>query len=315
MRRRSPILKLCALICTAVFVLVSLKGCVVSRKEIYDIKKKTSRIGQDLYRLQNEVDQRLRPVERLDGKYDPDSSLFIDRDGLDPAIDSPVILQTKTLFETNFSSKPVATESRGIRLVIGRHVLTLNHVVTQYGLEYVTPVGVVLLPSIKIEEKTYLAFRDQKLMLKDLLRDRELDIALFEIPANGLNLPLLSCPLGNSDELTVGTFLYVVGNPFNSGVNVREGIVSSLVGPEGISEISARRDELFMISNGVVPGDSGGPVLALRDGVPELVGIVQGTLGSTRIGWAIKINPITRQLSKYLDQDELHLAERRNSPS
>ncbi|NIN01356.1 MAG: hypothetical protein GTO24_25670, partial [candidate division Zixibacteria bacterium] len=66
--------------------------------------------------------------------------------------------------------------------------------------------------------------------------------------------------------------------------------MSSLLGMEGLEQIPTKRDDIFMISNGVVPGDSGAPALALRDGVPELVGIVQGTLGSSRIGWAVKIN-------------------------
>ena len=82
---------------------------------------------------------------------------------------------------------------------------------------------------------------------------------------------------------------------------MREGIVSSLFGLEGVEELSAHRTDLFVISNGVLPGDSGGPVLVLRDGVPELVGLVQGALGITRIGWAIKINPILETISKHVD--------------
>lgn len=108
----------------------------------------------------------------------------------------------------------------------------------------------------------------------------------------------------------MGTFLYVGGNPFDCGINVREGIVSSLVGLEGIEEISAKRNDLFVISNGVVPADSGAPVLGLRDGIPELVGIVQGTMGSTRIGWAIKINPIMRELAKHLDREENYMVQK-----
>jgi hypothetical protein len=69
-------------------------------------------------------------------------------------------------------------------------------------------------------------------------------------------------------------------------------------------------DDLFTISNGVLPGDSGAPVLALRNGVPELVGIVQGTIGTTRVGWAIKINSIMKGLARYLNREEFCVAQK-----
>ncbi len=75
-----------------------------------------------------------------------------------------------------------------------------------------------------------------------------------------------------------------------------------------------RDGDLFVISNGVVPGDSGAPVLSLRDGTPEWVGLVQGTLGSTRIGWAIKINPILKTLSKHPNNREFSVVEKASSP-
>jgi len=314
MVKRTPNLKRLALTCLAVVVMVSLSGCVASRKEVYHLKNRTSEIQDDLDRLEREIEERLRFVGRPDGKYDYNNSLLIDTRVFDEVLHSIVTIQTATLFEAGQSSQRVVKNSRGIGVVVGRHILTLDHVVTQNSLEVATPFGTVSLPSKKLEEKTFLVSRDRKLVLKKVLGDPELDIALFEVPANDLNLASLPSPVGNSDELTVGTFLYIAGNPFNSGINVREGIVSSLLGLEGIQKISNRRSDLFVISNGVVPGDSGAPVLALRDGVPELVGIVQGTLGSSRIGWAVKINPIMRGLSKNLDREELYMVQKENPP-
>ena len=97
MRRRFPILKLCALISTAVFVLVSLNGCVVSRKEIYHLKNRTSEIQDDLDRLKRGIQERLRFVQGPDGKYDYNNSLLLDRRALDRVLNSIVTIQTETL--------------------------------------------------------------------------------------------------------------------------------------------------------------------------------------------------------------------------
>ncbi len=311
--KRSPTLKLYTLVSMAVFVLVSLNGCFTSRKEIHYLKNKTFEIQEDLYRLRKDIEERLRFLETPDGKYDYNNGLVADWCALDRVLGSVVTIETQTLFETGETSERVVKNLRGIGVVAGPYVLTLDHVVTVNGLEIPTPFGKISLPSKKIEEKTFLVFQGRKLVLEKVLKDPSLDMALFEIPPNDLDLASLTCPIGNSDELTVGNFLYVAGNPLNSGINMREGIVSSILGLEGVTELSPRRGDLFVISNGVLPGDSGAPVLAMRDGILELVGIVQGTMGSTRIGWAIKINPIMKKLSKHLQPEELRLVQKENS--
>ncbi len=276
-------------------------GCVASRQEMSSVENRTLEIQDDLDRLQKQIDQRLRAIEGLDGRYDYNNSLLLNRHRLDRVINSIVKIETQTVFESYRVSERVVKVASGIGVVVGPYVLTLNHVVTQDTVEVLTPLGEVSVPAEKLNENAYIVSPGKKIPLKQIFRDEELDIALFEIPGNNdLDLPSLPCPVGNSDELYVGNFLYVVGNPFNSGINMREGIVSSLLGIEGVDQLSANRSDLFVISNGVLPGDSGGPVLVLRDGVPELVGLVQGTLGITRVGWAIKINPILKTLSKHV---------------
>jgi S1-C subfamily serine protease len=260
-------------------------GCVASRIEVSRVENRTVEIEQELHRLQSELNKRLKVLERLDGRYDFSNSMVASKNPLYRVIDSIVTIETETVFETYRTSERVVRVSKGIGVVAGAYVLTLNHVVTQDDLLMESPLGPITFPAQKIGETRHLVSQDERLILREILRNPELDIALFEMPENTLNLPSLPCPVGNSDELTVGTFLYIVGNPFNSGINMREGIVSSLKGLDGVDMPSTTRDDLFVISNGVVPGDSGAPVFGLRDGVPELVGLVQGTLGPTRIGW------------------------------
>jgi len=60
-----------------------------------------------------------------------------------------------------------------------------------------------------------------------------------------------------------------------------------------------RFENAFMISNGVNPGDSGTPVIAIRDGQYELVGLSQGIFTNAQnLSWAIKINPIINKLKQ-----------------
>ncbi len=85
----------------------------------------------------------------------------------------------------------------------------------------------------------------------------------------------------------------------NYGINVREGIVSAMMAPDAISSILFRFENAFMISNGINPGDSGTPVIAVRDGQYELEGLSQGFFTSAQnLSWAIKINPIINKLNE-----------------
>jgi hypothetical protein len=52
-----------------------------------------------------------------------------------------------------------------------------------------------------------------------------------------------------------------------------------------------------MVSNGLNPGDSGTPAIAIRDGKFELVGLTQGTfLRGQRLGWVLRINAIMEKI-------------------
>jgi serine protease Do len=147
-------------------------------------------------------------------------------------------------------------------------------------------------PVKKLAEHTFLRHGGSDHLLKAVYRDRPNDIALFELP-KGVRPPSFPYALGNSDDLRVGNYIYVVGNPMNLGVNVREGIVSALRAPQEISHVDAKGENAFMVSNGLVPGDSGTPVIAIRDDRFELVGLSQGTfVGNNRLGWVIRINAI-----------------------
>lgn len=244
-------------------------------------------------------------LPRPDGRYDNHTYLVdSSRMDLSQVVSSIVILVTRTKFELPDGTQ-VDREIIGSGVAINdRFILTVEHTVTQNGIEISTPIGIFRPSVVKLEEKTYIRHGRSEYLLTPLVRNHADDVALFEIP-EGIRPPSFPYAVGNSDDLRVGNYVYAVGNPMNLGVNVREGIVSALKAPKEISRIEAKGENAFMISNGLSPGDSGTPVIAIRDGRFELVGLSQGTFaGNGRLGWVIRINAIrdllenAREISK-----------------
>ncbi len=209
---------------------------------------------------------------------------------------------TESEFRTT-EGEIVKQKNEGIATVLGnRYLLTVDHVVSSYELSVPTPLGKLVRPAEKLKETTYLRHGDRLIPLKSLVRERETDVALFLLP-EGINLPSFPYAMGNSDELQMGNYVYIVGNPLNYGLNVREGIVSTMQAPPAIREVDADEKNAFMVSNGLNPGDSGGPVIAIRDGKFELVGLAQGTFANTqKMSWVIRINSILNRLAKKLQE-------------
>lgn len=82
-------------------------------------------------------------------------------------------------------------------------------------------------------------------------------------------LHVINYPLGNSEELEWGSFVYIMGYPLGHSMITR-GIVSD---PGRIKKGTFLIDAVFN------KGFSGGPVIAVRDGVPnfEIVGMVRSS--------------------------------------
>lgn len=108
--------------------------------------------------------------------------------------------------------------------------------------------------------------------MKVLAIDSRADIAILgkqlEAPSNWA-YNSFSYPMGDSEELDWGSFVYIMGYPLGHAMITR-GIVSD---PERISKGSFLIDAVFN------QGFSGGIVIAVRDGVPnfEMVGMVKSS--------------------------------------
>jgi hypothetical protein len=93
----------------------------------------------------------------------------------------------------------------------------------------------------------------------------------------------------------------ILPSNFHRGLDIRLGYVTQLdfiqYGPNG--EIAEKNENIFGISAVISEGESGAPILFLRDGKVELGGIVSFIVLPARgLGYGLKINPLIERLRK-----------------
>ena len=114
--------------------------------------------------------------------------------------------------------------------------------------------------------------------------DADTDLAVLKINLD--NLPVI--PIGDSERLQVGDVVLAIGNPYNFGQTVTQGIISAT----GRKSLGITTFEDFIQTDASInPGNSGG---ALIDAYGRLLGIntaiISSTGGSQGIGLATPIN-------------------------
>lgn len=240
-----------------------------------------------------------------DGKYD-NNNFMADPAGLSKIIDSTYQLKAVVGFKMTQEDGRMQEETNwGSAVVIGnRYVLTCCHVISidTVTVRFLGPLGPFSrrispdeVGAEKIgKESAFLVTRDgKKIELKELYRNEENDIAILELPEESANkISSFPYPIGNANELTVGNYVLIAGNPFSKGAHVRNGIISAAeMFRDAIPKVKS--ENLFVFSIPIFPGDSGAPIIAVRDGVYELVGLAEGGLSGTAcVSWGTKINSI-----------------------
>ncbi len=103
---------------------------------------------------------------------------------------------------------------------------------------------------------------------------------------------LVTLPLGDSSELTVGRKVLAIGNPFGLDTTLTTGIVSAL-GREIQAAGNRKIRGVIQTDAAINPGNSGGPLL---NSLGQLVGvntaIYSPSGGSAGIGFAIPVNTV-----------------------
>jgi len=114
--------------------------------------------------------------------------------------------------------------------------------------------------------------------------DNDTDLAVLKIDLD--HLP--SIPVGNSSKLGVGDVVLAIGNPYDFGQTVTQGIISAT----GRNRLGITTYEDFIQTDADInPGNSGGALINTRG---ELIGIntaiISSSGGSQGIGLAIPVN-------------------------
>lgn len=207
-------------------------------------------------------------------------------------------IETSTQFKVR---KDIATlKKAGMAFSLDeKHLLTAKHVTSIDTYLVKTPFGLMrfpLPPEAKIEETTSLVFDDgSRIPLKVTYRDKEMDFAVLEAEKK-VNPPCY--PIGSSEDFRIANVVILPGD-FHTGLNIRVGYITQLdfirYGPKG--EIVEENEEIFCISCVVCEGDSGSPILLVRDGKIELGGLVTFIVPPARgLGYALKISPIVEKV-------------------
>jgi serine protease DegS len=114
--------------------------------------------------------------------------------------------------------------------------------------------------------------------------DPDTDLAVLQITMD--NLPAI--PIGDSSKLRIGDVVLAIGNPYDFGQTVTQGIVSAT----GRKRLGITTFENFIQTDADInPGNSGGALITARG---ELIGIntaiISNSGGSQGIGFATPIN-------------------------
>jgi hypothetical protein len=181
---------------------------------------------------------------------------------------------------TSGSALVIISNSRQMLLLTCAHIVNLPDTIISYT-EYEGLEG-PFIHSISIKIKQQLVVKDvpENNRFSIICSDEKKDLALigrtFAPEVNNVT-PHFSYPVGNSDDLEWGSFLYLAGFPAGQ-LMITKGIVSK----------APDKNANFLTDASFNEGFSGGIALAVRDGVPnfELVGI--GRSVSARTEYQLK---------------------------
>ena len=188
------------------------------------------------------------------------------------------------------------SQSQGNGVVIGNKILTVNHVADYIGL-----IDEVILfrnfPPELVDVYKYFTLLDRReestssYLVKKINGNSHDDWAWLSLHAEETpyELDFSSAPavqIGSADKLELGNFLYVITNE-----GIKEAVVVSPEQMFGDNEWWNQSIYQYQFSRTLIGflhgeqlnnGNSGSPIFALRDGAPELVGLVSATKQDNR---------------------------------
>src|ERR1700745_1685045 len=197
-----------------------------------------------------------------------------------PLFQDPMFRRFFNLQQQPVERETEATGSGGIVEAAQGYVMTNAHVVENAS-------------NIEVTTKD-----NRRLTAKLIGRDPDTDIAVLQIPANGLT----AVPIGDSDRLQVGDFVLAIGNPFGLGQTVTSGIVSALGRSPGIEGY----EDFIQTDASINPGNSGGPLVDLQGRVVGINTAILAPSGANiGIGFAVPINMARQVMDQLINYGEI----------
>lgn len=284
-----------------------------------------------------------------DGKYD-NHAAFVDESkfSINKIIDSVETVQSRVLLKVTYEALNgnsglswVNFGGLGSGVVIKKeggfaYILTNHHVIDGIVSLGALNLKVNIEKSIKIERESseiYIQKSNSRYSLEEVISNEDLDIALLKVKDSD-DFKAFPYRTGNSDDMESADFVYIIGSPLGIKDYVLDGNVSKLYIEKKLNNPWQHQiikdDKSFMIDCEIQPGCSGAPVIAIRDGEYELVGIVNsvymkkywdarsgGFVYDPMAGYgvAIKINPIMEWVDKYFKSLKKDKPEKNQRPS
>jgi S1-C subfamily serine protease len=147
------------------------------------------------------------------------------------------------------------------------------------------------------KSEVFLAKTESKLELIAGELNNRMDYAYLKCRKSS-TLDVMNAKVGDSDKIQVNDLVYAYGYPLATGNSVTKGIISCTYHQEPRSfDKSERYNEQFLFTSPISPGNSGGPVFAVKQGELYLVGItVASYVRGQNMNIAIKINDIVERI-------------------
>ena len=161
--------------------------------------------------------------------------------------------------------------------------------------------------SVKKAKELYVEFADgNRVEARIVGSDPNADIALLKIDPEGLDLKPL--PLGESEDVKVGTPVAALGSPFGERQSLSVGVVSA-IGRSIDSLTDFKISGAVQTDAAINPGNSGGPLLDAKGrviGVNQQIRTTSG--GGEGVGFAVPIDMVKRSLEQLREDGEADYA-------
>ena len=250
---------------------------------------------------------------RVTGIYDhyrfSPASAPLEGDRLSPEVLARAVDTFETSTSKAASAVQIAQAGLKVTLLTCQHAIQFPDTVLEYSDTSGTglPEGPRAIHRVSIKRSQYNLVADRTFLFpfEVLAEDAQADLAFIGTvyPLNAQHRALATLParMGDSDRLSWGSFVYVLGHPGGYPM-VTRGIVSD----PGRSSLSS-----FLIDGLWNEGMSGGPILAIRgdDGALEWVGIARAAAGRVEYRLAPDPEMVPSQDERLLYEGRIYLEE------